>query len=89
MECPGCKSDLLKRNGHTRNGKQNYRCIECGKQFVADPESNFISEKTRELVRRSLLEKVSLNGMGRIREHRLKHIYGLFVIILTILETKD
>jgi hypothetical protein len=56
----------VKKNGHTRNGKQNYRCIECGKQFIDDPESNLISEKTRELVRRSLLEKVSLNGICRI-----------------------
>jgi len=66
MECPGCKSDLVKKNEHTRRGKQNYRCIECGKQFVADSESNVISEKTRDLVRRSLLEKVSLNGICRI-----------------------
>ncbi len=66
MECPTCKSDLLKKNGHTRHGKQNYRCVECGKQCSQDSESNLISEQTKELVRRALLEKVSLNGICRI-----------------------
>jgi transposase-like protein len=66
MECPNCKSDLLKKNGHTRHGKQNYRCLECGKQFTENAESNIIPDQTKGWVRRSLLEKVSLNGICRI-----------------------
>lgn len=68
MECAHCKSDLLKKNGHTRHGKQSFRCLECGKQFTENSQSNLIPERTRELVKRSLLEKVSLNGICRIFE---------------------
>jgi IS1 family transposase len=66
MECPNCKSDLIKKNGHTRHGKQNYRCLDCSKQFSEDAESNLITDQTKVLVRRSLLERVSLNGICRI-----------------------
>lgn len=66
MNCTDCGSELLKKNGHTRHGKQNYRCLECGKQSCENAESNFIPNETRELVRRTLLEKVSLSGICRI-----------------------
>jgi hypothetical protein len=66
MECPNCKSDLIKKNGHTRHGKQNYRCLDCSRQFTEDAEFNLVTDQTKELVRRTLLEKVSLNGICRI-----------------------
>lgn len=66
MECPNCKSDLIKKNGHTRHGKQNYCCLECRRQFTENVESKLILDQTRKLIRRSLLEKVSLNGICRI-----------------------
>ncbi len=31
--CPKCGSKAFKRNGFTRHGKQNHRCLECGRQF--------------------------------------------------------
>lgn len=66
MKCTACESDLLKKNGHTRHGKQNYRCLECGKQMTEHAEATIITDQTKELIRRSLLEKVSLNGLCRI-----------------------
>ena len=66
MNCTGCGSDLVKKNGHTRHGKQNYRCLECGKQMTENADSNLITDDTKELIRRTLLEKVSLNGICRI-----------------------
>ena len=35
--CPRCNSMSLKRNGFTRHGKQNHRCLDCGKQFSTEP----------------------------------------------------
>lgn len=32
--CPNCGSEEVSRNGQTRHGKQNYKCRECGRQFV-------------------------------------------------------
>jgi transposase-like protein len=31
--CPKCSSKAFKRNGYTRHGKQNHRCLDCGRQF--------------------------------------------------------
>ncbi len=35
--CPQCQSKAYKRNGYTRHGKQNHRCLSCGKQFSLEP----------------------------------------------------
>lgn len=34
--CPKCQSKAYKRNGYTRHGKQNHRCLSCGRQFSAE-----------------------------------------------------
>lgn len=34
--CPQCGSHAFKRNGYTRHGKQNHRCLDCGRQFSLD-----------------------------------------------------
>lgn len=36
MQCPECGSDAFKKNGYTRHGKQNHRCLDCGRQFSCD-----------------------------------------------------
>lgn len=64
--CPCCQSSLVKRNGHIHNSKQNHRCLECGRQFVLEPTQKIIDEKTRDLIKKSLLERVSLAGICRI-----------------------
>ena len=35
--CPQCNSKSYKRNGYTRHGKQNHRCLDCGRQFSLEP----------------------------------------------------
>lgn len=35
--CPACGGTHIRRNGHTAVGKQNYRCAECGRQFLGPP----------------------------------------------------
>ncbi len=30
--------DLIKKNGFTRHGKQNHRCLDCGRQFSSELE---------------------------------------------------
>lgn len=66
--CPNCKSTTIKKNGHIHNGKQNHRCLSCGRQFVRDPQQKIISDETRTRVRQALLERVSLEGICRIFE---------------------
>lgn len=65
-KCPSCTSNLVKKNGHIHNGKQKYQCLACKKQFVLHPSQKIVDEKTRVLVRKTLLERVSLEGVCRI-----------------------
>jgi hypothetical protein len=47
-----------------RNGKQNHQCKACGRQFVND--SHHIKQEKRELIKRMLLERISLRGICRV-----------------------
>ena len=67
-KCPSCSSHLVKKNGHIHNGKQNYRCLKCGRQFVLDPMQKVIDERTETLISRVLLERISLEGICRAFE---------------------
>jgi transposase-like protein len=66
MNCPSCQSSNIVKNGLIHNGKQNYRCQDCGRQFVEDPQQKLISEQTKNLVDRLLLEKIPLAGIARV-----------------------
>lgn len=65
-KCPSCQSTLVKKNGRTHSGKQNYRCLACDRQFVQEPNQKIIDDNIRNLVKKSLLERVSLHGICRI-----------------------
>ncbi|HEV8053069.1 MAG TPA: hypothetical protein VGP47_11295 [Parachlamydiaceae bacterium] len=47
--CPQCDSKAFKRNGYTRHGKQNHRCLDCGRQFSLEPSEHFKSDEDLEL----------------------------------------
>ncbi len=64
--CPNCYSEKTVKNGHIHNGKQRYKCHECGRQFVENPEKIVISPEKRELIDRLLLERISLAGIARV-----------------------
>lgn len=64
--CPACGSHIFKKNGHIHNGKQNHKCKLCGKEFVLCPTKKKISEDTKNLIRKSLLEKTPLRGICRV-----------------------
>lgn len=65
-KCPSCSSTLVKKNGRIHTGKQGYRCLKCDRQFVLDPTQKRIDHTTRSLIRKTLLERVSLEGVCRI-----------------------
>lgn len=62
--CPDCGNTHVKRNGHTHYDEQNYCCKSCGRQFVKD--SQRINEPARDIIRRLLLERLSLSGICRV-----------------------
>ena len=59
-------SEEVIRNGHTRDPKQNYKCRECGRQFVLNPAWKAITPEQQELMSRMLLERISQAGMARV-----------------------
>lgn len=64
MKCPSYQSQVIVKNGFRSNDKQNHKCLNCDRQFVEQPENKLIGER----IRKSLLERVSLEGVCRIFE---------------------
>lgn len=64
--CPTCGSDDIMKNGTTRRGKQNYKCRDCGRQFVENPQWKPKDKDTCALVDRMLLERIPLAGIARV-----------------------
>lgn len=36
INCPACRSGSIKKNGKKYDGKQNYQCKNCKRQFIGD-----------------------------------------------------
>jgi len=66
LSCPNCQSNIIRKNGSIHTGKQKYECLSCRRQFVENPQNKIIPDETKERIRRSLLERVSLEGICRI-----------------------
>ncbi len=77
--CPSCESSKYKKNGHIHNGKQNHQCQDCGRQFVQCFEQYLISDDTRALIERLLVERISLRGICRAVGVGLKWLIGFLV----------
>ena len=63
--CPQCDSKRFKKTGHLPSGKQSYCCNACGRQFVGEFEQRIIPDEHRELIKRLLCERLSLQGICR------------------------
>ena len=64
--CPICNSTHTVKNGKIHNGKQNFKCRDCGRQFVQDPQNKIIAQDTKTLIDKLLLEKIPLAGIARV-----------------------
>lgn len=85
IACPHCHSLIARKNGSTPNGKQKFQCVSCSKQFVENPQNKIIPGDTRERIRRSLLEKVSLEGICRIFDVSMPWLLEFMQITFTAL----
>jgi transposase-like protein len=64
--CPRCDSNEVVKNGFIHNGNQNYKCKQCGRQFVLNPKNKLIAQETKDLIDNLLLEKLPLAGIARV-----------------------
>lgn len=66
MECPRCGLREIVRNGNIHTGAQKYLCKECGRQFIENPRKKVISQETKDLIDKLLLEKLPLSAIARV-----------------------
>ena len=52
--------------GRIHTGKPKWMCIECKRKFVLNPQWRLISDETKALIDKLLLEKISLAGIARV-----------------------
>ena len=62
--CPHCQSVKIVKNGKTWYGKQNYKCHTCKRQAVERNPS--VGLAVEELLKRLLLERMSLRAIARV-----------------------
>jgi transposase-like protein len=65
LTCCHCGSEHLVCNGLTRNGKQRYRCHECGRSSRENPQPNGYTNEQREIILAAYGERSSLRGLTR------------------------
>jgi insertion element IS1 protein InsB len=64
--CPSCGSKNVSQNGFIHHGNQNHKCKACGRQFVEASQQKLISQATKDLINKLLLEKIPLAGIARV-----------------------
>jgi len=77
MKCPECKSTHVNKNGQ-KKGKQNYICVDCGRQFRDCYQSHRGSQQE---VKYECL-KMYANGMGFRAIERVKGVHHTTIINL-------
>jgi transposase-like protein len=65
IRCYHCESENLVKNGIAPNGKQKFRCRDCGKQSRKQPSLNGYPEARKEEIMRAYEERSSLRGLSR------------------------
>ena len=66
VACPRCGSHETIKNGSIHNGKPKNKCKNCGRQFVINPTNKTVSDETKQLIDKLLLERLSLRGIKRV-----------------------
>ena len=66
MSCPYCDSTDIVKNGSNAVGTPKFLCKACGRQFVEHPKKQRISDETKELIDKLLLERIPLAGIARV-----------------------
>ena len=75
--CPRCEGVKVVRNGRIAGGRQNYKCKECGRQFVLNPRNQQIDARVKRIARRLLAEGISVLVIARVTEISARWIYEL------------
>jgi IS1 family transposase/transposase-like protein len=84
ITCPRCHGTSIKKNGKKRNGAQNYRCKECGRQFIHESDIRCEGHKPK-VILSLLLMLMRGSGVRDIRE--VLHVS--FTMISNVIKNLD
>jgi IS1 family transposase/transposase-like protein len=71
ITCPHCHGKSIKKNGKKSNGKQNYLCKECRRQFIREEELDVEGRKPWIV---SLIVLMVVEGCGIRNINRILHV---------------
>ena len=66
IQCPNCESSDLQKNGHSENGTQRWRCIQCRKSFQLSYQYNARKPGVKEQIIELTLNSSGVRDIGRI-----------------------
>ncbi len=64
--CCHCGSESVVRNAHAANGKQMYKCKDCGRNSRESPQHEKYTHEQKETILRAYQERPSMRGIERI-----------------------
>jgi len=65
MKCPDCGGEHIRKNGH-RKQKQNYICVNCGRQFLDQYDSQGYSDDVKQLCLKMYVNGMGVRGISRV-----------------------
>jgi IS1 family transposase/transposase-like protein len=88
LSCPQCHGKSIKRNGKKYNSKQNYRCKDCGRQFIAEADRSYTGrlQGIGELVKRLFVRGSDVRDISFIVCISIKKV--LKVLTMSIYQLK-
>ena len=66
IQCPECESSDLHKNGHSENGTQRWRCVDCRKSFQLSYRYNARKLGVKEQIVELTLNSSGVRDIGRI-----------------------
>ena len=63
--CARCGSERIRKNGHSENGGQRAKCLECGRTFILQPQGERYDQKFKDQVVAAYLDRMSIRGVTR------------------------
>jgi len=66
IHCPHCSSSDLQKNGHSENGTQRWRCVNCRKSFQLTYSYNARKPGVKEQIVELTLNSSGVRDIGRI-----------------------
>ncbi len=65
MKCPDCGGEHIRKNGH-RKQKQNYICVNCGRQFLDHYDCQGYSDDVKQLCLRMYVNGMGVRSISRV-----------------------